>query len=256
MDAIILAGGQTPPDLAALTDCQDRALIEINGRPMIAYVLEAIQAAQGIYRIAVVGNEKTLGVVGALFPAITTVPDTGKMIENALAAARVLGMPLVLVTTCDVPLVTARTYEELLAEFHRRQLEGAYAVVRRTVCEAAFPTGKRTYAHLAEDDYTAGNAVIVSGPIIERMAVVFEQFYRARKNPLAMAKLLGARFLLKAATRRLSVRDAENKMAELVGCKAGAVEMQDASIAFDVDKVADYHVARSVLQQTGQSGQK
>src|SRR3712207_4397789 len=109
MDAIILAGGSNPPDLAEMTSCQERALIEINGRPMIAYVLEAIRATPGIDRVAGVGSEATRRVVGELFPELLLVPDAGKMIEKALAAARALGMPLVLVTTCDVLRVTAGT---------------------------------------------------------------------------------------------------------------------------------------------------
>ncbi|MBV9868518.1 MAG: nucleotidyltransferase family protein [Abitibacteriaceae bacterium] len=249
MDAIILAGGETPPDLAAATNCRDRALIEINGHPMVTYVVDAVQATPDIERIAVVGSEATRELIATRFPDMVLVADSGSMIGNAQAAMKALGMPLAVVTTCDIPLVTAGTYHELLAEFKRRNLEAAYAVARRKVCEAAFPTGKRTYAHLTEDDYTAGNAVIVSGAIVDQMAIVFEKFYKARKNPLAMAKLLGFNFLLKAASRRLSVRDAEAKMAELVGCNAGAVEMQDAAIAFDVDKMDDYIVAKRALEQ-------
>lgn len=249
MDAIILAGGESPEDLAAITDCRDRALLPLAGHPMVTYVIDAVRGAPNIERLAVVGSEATRQFVAARYPDTILVPDTGNMIGNARAAMQVMGMPLAVVTTCDVPLVTAGTYTELLAEFHRRSLEAAYAVATRTTCEAAFPHGKRTYAHLTEDDYTAGNAVIVSGAIVEQMSIVFEQFFKARKNPLAMAKLLGFNFLLKAASRRLSVRDAERKMAELVGCNAGAVEMKDAAIAFDVDKMDDYRVVERTLQQ-------
>ena len=63
------------------------------------------------------------------------------------------------------------------------------------MCETAFPTGKRTYARLSGGDVTAGNAVIVPGSIVERLAEVFDTFYRARKNPVAMAKLLSTSLL-------------------------------------------------------------
>ena len=38
-------------------------------------------------------------------------------------------------------------------------------------------------------------------------------------------------------------------MAELVGCNAGAVQMTDAAIAFDIDKIDDLRVARETFAQ-------
>ena len=247
MDALILAGGQAPPELVAATGCSDRALIELDGQPMIGHVLAALRDTPGIDRIAVVGAPELAAKLGEIAAGVTFVESSGRMVDNAITGLRAIGAELTLITTCDVPMVTSATFQEMIEGFQRQKLEAAYAICSRQVCEKAFPTGQRTYAKLQDGDFTAGNAVIVPGSIVERLAEVFDTFYRARKNPVAMAKLLSTSLLVKYLTRRLSVQGAECKMAELLGCNAGAVQMLDATIAFDIDKPDDLRVAREAF---------
>lgn len=265
MNALILAGGEVPPELAAAVPSNStatshyRALIELNGRPMVSYVIEALSATRGLNRIAVAGADEVQQCARQIVPDAVTLPDTGKMTGNIVAGMRALSEATgseerVLITTCDIPLAATSTFDELLSGFEQRKVEAAYSVVRREVCEAAFPTGKRTYARLADGFYTAGNAVIAERHVIEPLIALFEKFYKARKNPLAMASLFGPSFLCKAVTRRLTVAEIEARLTTLLGCTAGAVPMQDATIAFDVDKMADYEVARTSLEQRQLAG--
>jgi hypothetical protein len=64
---------------------------------------------------------------------------------------------------------------------------------------------------------------------------------------MALAKILGPAFVMKFLSKRLSIAEVELKASRVLDCRAGAVEMQDASIAFDVDKPGDLDVARRVL---------
>jgi len=251
MDALILAGGEAPADLAAnaLTSGNERALIEIGGRPMIAYLLDALRATRGVERIAVVGPEAVLHIAKTLAPDAITVPEGKKMMENALLGVRMLNTSRVLISTCDIPLVTAATFEQFMAGTQQRALDAAYSIVRRETCEAAFPGGRRTYGTVREGAFTAGNAVIAPSHVIESLVEFFNAMYRVRKNPLGMARILGGGFLLKALTKRLTIAEAEQKISRIVSCRAGAVEMSDATIAFDIDKLDDYKVARQVLER-------
>lgn len=244
MDALVLAGGAAPPELAAATGCVDRALIEIGGQPMLCHVLDALHNTPGVERIAVVGNPAALALDGETFG----VAAGGRMVDNLTRGIEALQSPSVLVCTCDLPLVTPSALEALLQETRRRGLEVAYPIVRRAVCEAAFPDGRRTYATLRDGEFTGGNAVIVPGHIIGRVGALIDAAYNARKNPLALARILGPAFLAKFLSKRLTVAEVERKATQVVGCRAGAVEMQDASIAFDVDKPDDLRVAARVLE--------
>lgn len=251
MDALILAGGDSPPDVAAATGCSDRAMIPMHGRPMIAWVFEALRATKGIERIAVVGSPACREAVLALSPQTITVPSGDRMPDNLIAGMRALGESRILICTCDIPLVSAATFNEFISAAERENLAAAYPIVRRETALAAFPTGKRTYATLRDGTFTGGNAVIVPGEAIERLKALIDAAYRARKNPVGLAKLLGARILFKAATKQLAIADIAQKMTQILNCRAGAIQMTDAAIAFDVDKMDDYNVARQALEQHG-----
>jgi GTP:adenosylcobinamide-phosphate guanylyltransferase len=252
MDALILAGGQAPEDLLSHAPGGARALIELEGRPMFAFTLDALRATSGIQRIAIAGTPAVLDAARALDSELILVPGREKMMQNVedgLAALKLGDKGTAIVTTSDIPLVTGANYNEVLSDAAARGLEAVYPIVRREVCEAQFPGGKRTYARLKDGTFTAGNAVIVPGFVVGRLIDFFNACYAARKSPIGMAKLLGPGFLVALLTRQLTVASAEAKLSSLSGCRFGAVLMNDASLAFDVDKLDDYEVARRTLQK-------
>lgn len=256
MDALILAGGMAPPDLIAHSPSGDRALINLNGKALITYVYEALRETPGIERIAVAGSQGTLLSIEKVAPGALPAPAAETMMDTVVSGLRVLNAPDVLISTCDIPLAKPSTFEELINKTRARNLDACYPIVRRSVCESQFPEGKRTYGHVKEGAFTAGNAVIVQSHVIEPLLGFFKASYNARKNPLAMARLFGAGFLYKAVTRQLRVREAEQTMSRLLKCDAGAIEMSDASIAFDIDKLEHYETARSVFAKRGKTASK
>ena len=64
-----------------------------------------------------------------------------------------------------------------------------------------------------------------------------------RKNPVALAKLLGFGFLAKFLTKSLTVADVVAKIEQVVGAKIQAVQTAPAELAFDVDDIPDYEYA-------------
>ena len=126
-------------------------------------------------------------------------------------------------------------------------MDAAYPIVRREACEAQFPGGKRTYATLAEGTFTGGNAFLLPKNRLESLETLIEKAFAARKNPFALANMLGPRFIFRALTKKLTLGEVETKISGLLGCHGGAVIVPDASIAFDVDKSEDLGIARAVL---------
>lgn len=250
MDALVLAGGLAPPELAAKSGASDRALIELEGETMIARVLRALQATRGIETVAAVANPDALASIAKddAFADVLPLAAGGRMVDNLTRGIGALSSPQVLVCTCDVPLVSSASFEEFVQAAASRDLELAYPVVRRAACEAMFPGGRRTYAHLADGDLTGGNAVIVPRRIISQVGVLVDAAYNARKNPLGLAKLLGPAFVVRFAAKRLTVADVEARASRVLSCRAGAVEMQNAAIAFDVDKPEDLEIAARFLK--------
>ena len=151
--------------------------------------------------------------------------------------------------TGDGPLATGRTWMQFLDGASVNSLDAAYAVVREAEMEAQFPGAQRTYARFSDGSFSGGNAFLLPREKLEQIEELVETAFAARKNPMALAKLLGVGFILKALTHRLSVSEVEAKVSRLLGCRAGRVEVPDATIAFDVDKPEDLALAETYLSK-------
>jgi len=250
MDAIILAGGETPEKLKQALGASapvERALLEINGRAAIDYILESFVGVPGIDNVIVVGGPSTLASLQNALPKVIGVAARSTLVENVMAGANACASSQLLLCTCDIPLVTSQTWREFLNSVESRNLEAAYSVASKQNVEATFPEGKRTYATLTDGIFTGGNAFVLPRENIEHLKGLIDAGYRARKNPLGLARLLGLSFLLKAVTKKLSIADLELKASQILKCRAGAISMKDASLAFDVDKMEDYEMAQKAL---------
>lgn len=251
MDVVILAGGETPEALTASLGAKspgERALIEINGRACIAYLLDSLQSVEQVETIAVVGKPSTLAVVQKLSSRVLRIEAKETLVDNILAGAKAVSSSQLVLCTVDIPLVTAQTWRDFLTRVEANNLEAAYPIVRGETVEKQFPQGKRTYATLTDGTFTGGNAFILPRAQLGDLKTVIDAAYRARKNPLAIARILGLGFVFKAMAKKLSILDLERKMSQVLKCRAGAVEMSDAAIAFDIDKPGDLQLAQRTLE--------
>ena len=250
MDVLILAGGDAPPDLATQTGESERALIRVGERAMILRVLDALRDVPKVERVAVVGSSRVLDVCSAFNSDIVRVEAADKMTQNFARGTKALeGGSEILVCTCDIPLVTSQTFNAFLEKARARKLEIAYPIVTRAVCETLFPDGVRTYAKLGGTEVTGGNCVLIPTRVAPNVTTLLETAYNARKNPLALSKMLGAGLVWKFVSKKLTVEDVEAQASRVLDCRVGAVEMSDASVAFDVDKLSHWQSAENYLQQ-------
>jgi molybdopterin-guanine dinucleotide biosynthesis protein A len=253
MDAIILAGGETPELLKTALGSDapvERALLQVQGHHAIEYVLESLRDVPQIDQVIVVGLPGTLELVSRIAPDVVRVQAASSLTDNVLAGMEAANSQQFLLCTCDIPLVTSKTWREFLDKAGKQNLAAAYPIAEKGAVERMFPGGKRTYATLIEGTFTGGNAFVLQPENEAQLTQLVEAAYSVRKNPLGLARLLGLRFVWKALRKKLSILELQNKMSELLQCRAGAVVMDDVTIAFDIDKKEDYDLAEKVLGQT------
>lgn len=249
LDAIILAGGQTPPELEAALGQGERALIQFNNQSLVARMIETLRATRGVGRVIVVGHRATLDAARKMDERVVEVEARALLSQNVLAGLGAAQTPRALVVTCDIPLTQPSTFEELLDAFHERKLDSAYPIVERATMEKAFPGGRRTYAKCREGVFTGGNAFVLPTSDLDGLEAIIERAFRSRKNPLAVAKLLSFRILVRALAGTVSLRELERRFSAILGCRCGGVIMQDATVAFDIDKLDDLQTAQQKLKE-------
>ena len=252
--AVVLAGGVTKGDLYEACWVQETALVEIAGKPMVRYVVDALAAAQTVGEILVVGFERVaqaLADTPARFtPAGETILDNVMRGIDGLStpAAGAEGQDYVLLSTCDLPLLTAEAVDRFVRASLDTGAQFCYPVIAREVCLEKYPEAQRTWVKVRDGEFTGGNLVLASRKFLKDNRAAILSFFEARKSPLKLALRIGPVFLLKLALRVASIAEVERRAGKMFNCTARAIICPDPEVGMDVDKAADLELARRVLE--------
>jgi len=155
MDAIVTAGGIPLPEepLYAATQGHPKALLDIAGKPMVQWVLDALCEAKTVDRVIIVGLTEKSGLTCG--KEVYYVPNQGKMVENWQAGAR-KALELnpkarqVLMVSSDIPALKGEMVDWVTANAMQTDDDIYYHIIERSVMEKRFPGSKRTWTRLKD----------------------------------------------------------------------------------------------------------
>jgi CTP:molybdopterin cytidylyltransferase MocA len=242
--AVVLAGGKTTPEFAEFAGVPHRALADLEGRPMVGWVLRALRAAAGVNRIILVAP--------AGFPPQ---PDADLLVESDRGLAGNLreglqacaGSEYALIVTGDIPFITAEAIDDYILRCRALNVDCAYAAVSRDSCQQQFPTLKRTCVHLPDGVLSGGNVVFQRVAAFEPMAALLEEAHRRRKNPLFLAGMVGPMNVVRLLCGRLPLAGIEKAASARLKVEARIVVTPFASLGTDLDKPDDLAEARRIM---------
>lgn len=235
--AVVLAGG--PSDgLANRTGVDTKAHVRFGDRPLVAWVLGALAESTSVDAVVLVVPDSSAAPlpVDSLQGAVR-VPSGDRMVDSlalGLGAASTFEPKRIMLVSADLPWLTGAGVDAFIAEAPAADL--VYPVVTRQVMEESFPGQKRTYAHLHEGAFTGGNLMLLRPGIVPNLLPLADRVYRARKNPLALASLIGWDLILPLLARTLSIEAAEQRISALLGGSARAHVSRDSALAADIDR--------------------
>ncbi|MBC7217558.1 MAG: NTP transferase domain-containing protein [Candidatus Caldatribacterium sp.] len=247
-DAVILAGGSHGGEIEKKFGVLNRALLVIRGKFMVEYVIEALRNVSSIQRVVIVGPVPVLQArIGNLVDAVV---EAGRdPFESTLRGLEALGTKeKVLVATSDLPLLRAEAVRDFLTRCAEVAADFYYPIVRKETYEARIGGGKRTFVRLREGSFTGGNLLLLDPKVVEAKKDWIARVVASRKNPIAIARLLGARIILKLLFRRLTIRDVEERVERILGMRGRAIITPYAEIGFDVDTVEHVSLAEKLLE--------
>lgn len=257
---MVLAGRRSGDDpLAAAARAPHRALLEIQGEPMLARVVRRLLDRDHVEHVwlnidapdlvETVPELEEPRAQGRLTLLRSTDSPSRSVLESLDAAG--LDEGPVLVTTADHALLDDDMLDAFLAGSRERPSDLCIGLVSRTTIEARFPGAKRTYLRFRDDGYSGANLFLFRTPAARRAAEFWRRVESERKRPWRLARAFGLGSLLLFATRRLSLEAAMRRASRVVGARIEAVAMPMAEAAVDVDKLEDLELVREILSERG-----
>ena len=261
MDAVIIAGGIPQPQdaLYAFSKGESKALIDVAGKPMVQWVLEALGDAKTIDRVVLIGLTNRSGL--SCRKPIAYISNEGKMLANIQAGTgKVLELNpragYVLFVTSDIPALTGQMVDWVVNTCLQTRHDIYYNVIPRQVMEQRFPTSKRTFVRLKDIEACGGDMHMARTAVVDRNSQFWDRLIEARKNPAAQASLLGFDIVFRFLFRQLTADDVIRRLAERLGLRGRALICPFAEVGMDVDKPHQLEIMRAHLarRQRAQSG--
>ncbi len=253
MDAILTAGGIPLPEepLYLATQGRPKAMVDVAGRPMVQWVLDALTEAKSVENVVVVGlTEKSEISCGK---KMYFVPNQGNMVENLQAGARMVleinkKAKQVLIVSSDIPTITGEMVDWVVENAGLTDEDIYYHIIQKDVMDRRFPGSKRTWTRLKDMQVCGGDLNVarlkfLSGDDED----IWYKITDARKNPLKQAALFGLDTAFLLVIRQLSLEKAETSILSRLGITGHAVVCPYAEVGMDVDKPHQLEMVRKDL---------
>ena len=153
MDVLIIAGGIPEPGDLLYEDTQGKpkSLLDVGGKPMIQWIINALDGSKNVDDIFIVGLDSHEGLTSS--KKLHKIADQGGMITNIKAGIEMIekvnpNSKRVLVSAADIPSITTEMVDWLIEGTKDKEFDLNYNVVERSVMESRFPGSNRTFTKL------------------------------------------------------------------------------------------------------------
>ncbi len=255
MDAIVLAGGspQSEEPLYTYSKGHPKALIDVAGKPMVQWVLDALGDAKNVDNVIVVGLTSKSGL--HCKKPLHYLSNQGKMVSNITSGVE-KSLELnhknryVLLVSSDIPAVRANMIDWLIQKCMETQDDVYYGVAPREVMDKRYPNSKRTFLHLKDMEVCQADMHIMDVRMVNQDPDTWETLIERRKNPVSLAAAIGPVTAFLVQTRQATLSDLVARVSERKGIKGRAIVWPYAEPCMDVDKPNQLEMMRADLARS------
>ncbi|MBW8011984.1 MAG: NTP transferase domain-containing protein [Chloroflexi bacterium] len=252
MDVLVAAGGFPKPDdpMYEYTQGGPKALVDVAGKPMVQWVLDAIGAAKTTEKVVVVGLEADSGVTCS--KPLSFVPNQGGLVTNIIAGAeRVVELNpeanYVLSISADIPTISGEMIDWVVNTAMETEHDIYLTVVSRETMEKRFPGSARTFTKIKGIELSSGDIGIFATWTAVEKEGIWTRLGEARKNPLKQAAMFGFDTLLMILFRLVDLDGLTRQLSKRLGLNPRALLCPYAEVAMDVDKPHQLEIIRADL---------
>jgi GTP:adenosylcobinamide-phosphate guanylyltransferase len=247
MECVVLAGGRPMPGDALWDETRGRrkALIDVGGRPMVRWVLDALAKTRHIDRIVVIGLDEPLTPT----EGIEFVPDQGSLVANLYAGiSRVAADRPAAYCWSDIPLATSAMFDRFIDATADPGLDVNAGLVARSAMQARYPAATDLWLNFAEGQFIAADFGVFHPRQAARLRAHLEALAPKRKHAVNQALYVGLPVLLRYVLGRLTIPALEEHLRRRFGLGCRVRVVNDPELGLDVDGPANLAVCRQALK--------
>lgn len=254
MNAIVTAGGIPQPGdkLYEYSNGKSKALIDVAGKPMIQWVLDALGDAKEVDQVIIIGLDSSSNLTCK--KNIHYIPNQGRMLANIVAGVNKSlelnkDKEYVMIVSSDIPTVKSDMIDWLVQESMQTKDDLYYGVCPREVMETRFPTSNRTYTKLKDMQVCGADVNIIHFSMATDHLDTWEELIGNRKSPLKQASVIGLDTFFQLFTRQFTLQGLVERASQRIGIKGRAIIWSHAEPCMDVDKPHQLELMRAELSK-------
>jgi hypothetical protein len=244
MHGVVAAGAMATPALRE-AGIERIPLLRVAGETILERTCRCLIQGAGCEQVHLLAPE---AVALPALPQVTRAQYSGALVDDFIRCVQLAGTgDTLLLASGDMPMITPEAVAALVEFGQTTQADVVYPVVEKAVIERRFPGTHRTYVKLGRITVSGGNIfwlkrewVVAHGPLLRRL-------FAQRKNPIALARVLGLGFVLRLLCGRLDIPYLERHVSQILCGKLRAAVLPFAELAVDLDKSADLETFKPYL---------
>lgn len=261
MNAIITAGGIPQPGdkLYEYSNGDSKALIDVAGKPMVQWILDALGEAKHVDQVIVIGLSAKSDLTCK--KPMHFVSNQGRMLANIVSGVN-KSLELnpkgeyVLLVSSDIPAIKGDMVDWLIKTTMQTKDDLYYGVCPREVMEARYPTSNRTFTKLKDMEVCGSDVNVIHVSMTTDHLDTWEQLIGNRKSPLRQAGVIGIDTLIQLAFRQFTLQGLVERASQRIGIKGRAIIWDKAEPCMDVDKPHQLELMREDLARQQQAAKK
>jgi GTP:adenosylcobinamide-phosphate guanylyltransferase len=250
MYAVVAAGGIPQPGepLYEFTQGESKALIDIAGKPMIQWVLDALSGATTIEQIIVVGLPPDSGLTSP--KPVLFIPNQSEMLENIRAGIfKTLELEPnahhVLSVSSDIPAITSEMVDWVVKTAMQTDHDLYYNLITRQTMESRYPGSKRSFIRLKDVEVCGGDMNVIRALTVTGNDKLWRRIIDSRKSALKQASLIGFDTLFLLLFHLITIEQGARLASRRLGIAGRAIVCPYAEVGMDIDKPHQLEMVRA-----------
>ncbi len=255
MNVVILAGGKMSPDDPLYEESQggSRCLIDVAGKPMVQWVIEALDDSNAVDELFVIGLPSQPGLQAQ--KPLHFLPDQDSLFENIhygvlKATEDHPANTKAIIASGDIPAIRPEMIDWLAEQVGQDpSMSLYYNVITKAIMETRYPNANRSFVKLKDIAVCGGDLNVADRSLFDSEMPIWHKLAEARKSPLKQVRLLGFGNLLLVAMRLVTLQGAVKRVCKKLGIRGTALMCPYAEMAMDADKPHQLEILRKDLAE-------